>query len=61
MIKKYLFIPLVVLISLCGGESDNAEVVETTENTVNTNVEQPTKDLITAVLDDDLDLSLIHI
>ena len=43
MIKKYLFIPIVVLISLCGGEADNAEVVETTENTVNTNVEQPTK------------------
>ena len=59
MIKKCLFIPIVVLISLCGGEADNAEVVETTENTVNTNVEQPTKDLITAVLDDDL--SLIHI
>ena len=42
MIKKYLFIPLVVLISLCGGEADNAEVVETTENTLNTNVEEPT-------------------
>ena len=61
MIKKYLFIPLVVLISLCGGESDNAQVVETTENTVNTNVEQPTKDLITAVLDDDLDTVNQHI
>ena len=27
MIKKYLFIPLVVLISLCGGEGDNAAVI----------------------------------
>ena len=61
MIKKYLFIPLVLLISLCGGEADNVEVVETTENTVNTNVEQPTKDLITAVLDDDLDTVNQHI
>ena len=61
MIKKYLFIPLVVLISLCGGEADNAEVVETTENTVNTNIEQPTKDLITAVLDGDLDTVNQHI
>ena len=61
MIKKYLFIPIFVLISLCGGEADNAEVVETTENTVNTNVEQPTKDLITAVLDDDLDTVNQHI
>ena len=61
MIKKCLFIPIVVLISLCGGEGDNAEVVETTENTVNTNVEQPTKDLITAVLDDDLDTVNQHI
>ena len=53
MIKKCLFIPIVVLISLCGGEADNTEVVETTENTVNTNVEQPTVDLLV--------LSLIHI
>ena len=53
MIKKYLFIPIVVLISLCGGEADNAEVVETTENTVNTNVEQPTVDLLVSVQDND--------
>ena len=54
MIKKYLFIPLVVLISLCGGEADNAEVEETTENTVNTNVEQPSVDLLVSVQDNDL-------
>ena len=61
MIKKYLFIPLVVLISLCGGEADNAEVVETTENTVNTNVEQPTVDLLVSVQDNDLNTVNQHI
>ena len=54
MIKKYLFIPLIVVISLCGGEADDAEVVETTENTVNTNVEQPTVDLLVSVQENDL-------
>ena len=61
MIKKYLFIPLVVLISLCGGEADNAEVEETTENTVNTNVEQPTVDLLVSVQDNDLNTVNQHI
>ena len=61
MIKKYLFIPLVVLISLCGGEADNAEVVETSENTVNTNVEQPTVDLLVSVQDNDLNTVNQHI
>ena len=61
MIKKYLFIPLVVLISLCGGEGDNAEVVETTENTVNSNVEQPTVDLLVSVQDNDLNTVNQHI
>ena len=61
MIKKYLFIPIVVLISLCGGEADNAEVVETTENTVNTNVEQPTVDLLVSVQDNDLNTVNQHI
>ena len=61
MIKKYLFIPLVVLISLCGGEADDAEVDETTENTLNTNVEQPTVDLLTSVQDNDLNTVNQHI
>ena len=61
MIKKYLFIPLVVLISLCGGEADDAEVDETTENTVNTNVEQPTVDLLASVQDNDLNTVNQHI
>ena len=62
MINKYLIIPLIVFVSLCGGEEvDVTENIETVESTVNSSVEQPTKDLITAVLDDDLDLSLIHI
>ena len=61
MIKKYLFIPLVVLISLCGGEGDNAEDVETTENTVNANIEQPTVDLLVSVQDNDLNTVNQHI
>tara|TARA_E500000081_G_scaffold52529_1_gene55499 strand:- start:73 stop:660 length:588 start_codon:yes stop_codon:yes gene_type:complete len=61
MIKKYLFIPLFVLISLCGGEADDAEVDETTENTVNTNVEQPTVDLLASVQDNDLNTVNQHI
>ena len=61
MIKKYLYIPLVVLISLCGGEADNTEVEETTENTVNTNVEQPTVDLLISVQDNDLNTVNQHI
>ena len=61
MIKKYLLIPLIVLITLCGGEADDAEVVETTENTVNTNVEQPTVDLLVSVQDNDLNTVNQHI
>jgi hypothetical protein len=61
MNKKYLYISLVVFISLCGGEADNAEVEETTENTVNTNVEQPTVDLLISVQDNDLNTVNQHI
>ena len=59
--KKYLFIPLVVLISLCGGEADNAEVEETIENTVNTDVEQPSVELLVSVQDNDLNIVNQHI
>ena len=62
MIKKYLLIPLIVFVSLCGGEEvDVTENNETVESNVNSSVEQPTKDLITAVLDDDLDTVNQHI
>ena len=62
MIKKYLLIPLIVFVTLCGGEeADVTENIETVESTVNSSVEQPTKDLITAVLDDDLDTVNQHI
>ena len=61
MIKKYLLIPLIVLITLCGGEADDAEVVETTENTVNTNIEQPTVDLLVSVQENDLNSVNQHI
>tara|TARA_E500000178_G_C16935109_1_gene713605 strand:+ start:112 stop:702 length:591 start_codon:yes stop_codon:yes gene_type:complete len=62
MINKYLIIPLIVFVSLCGGEEvDVTENNETVESNVNSSVEQPTKDLITAVLDDDLDTVNQHI
>jgi len=62
MINKYLIIFLIVFVSLCGGEEvDVTENIETVEITVNSSVEQPTKDLITAVLDDDLDTVNQHI
>ena len=62
MINKYLIIHLIVFVSLCGGEEvDVTENIETVESTVNSSVEQPTKDLITAVLDDDLDTVNQHI
>ena len=62
MINKYLIIPLIVFVSLCGGEEvDVTENNETVQSNVNSSVEQPTKDLITAVLDDDLDTVNQHI
>ena len=53
--------PLIVLISLCGGEANNAEVEETTENTENTNVEQPALDLFVSVQNNDLNSVNQHI
>ena len=62
MINKYLIIPLIVFVSLCGGEEvDVTENIETVESTVNSSVEQPAIDLITAVLDGDLDTVNQHI
>mgnify|MGYP003311869737 FL=1 len=62
MIKKYLLIPLIVFVTLCGGEeADVTENNETVESTVNSSVEQPGIDLITAVLDGDLDTVNQHI
>ena len=62
MIKRYLLIPLIVFVTLCGGEeADVTENSETVESTVNSSVEQPAIDLITAVLDGDLDTVNQHI
>ena len=62
MIKKYLLIPLIVFVTLCGGEeADVTENNVTVENTVNSSVEQPAIDLITAVLDSDIDTVNQHI
>ena len=61
MIKKFLFIPLILLISLCGGETDVNESDETVESTVNSSVQEPAIDLITAVRDGDLDTVNQHI
>ena len=62
MIKKFLFIPIIFLISICGGEdTDVTETNESVENIVNSSVEEPTIDLITAVIENDLDTVNQHI
>ena len=62
MIKKFLFIPIIFLISICGGEdADVTETNESVENIVNSSVEEPTIDLITAVIENDLDIVNQHI
>ena len=62
MIKKFLFIPIIFLISICGGEdADVTETNESVENIVNSSVEEPTIDLITAVIENDLDTVNQHI
>lgn len=62
MNKKYILTPIIVLIALCGGENaDVTENSESVETTVSSSVEKPTIDLITAVIDDDLDAVKQHI
>ena len=62
MIKKFLFIPIIFLISIFGGEdTDVTETNESVENIVNSSVEEPTIDLITAVIENDLDTVNQHI
>ena len=61
MIKKFLFIPIIFLISICGGEdADVTEKSESVENIVNSSVEEPTIDLITAVIENDRDTVSQH-
>ena len=62
MNKKYFLTPIIVLIALCGGENaDVTENNESVETTVSLSVEEPTIDLITAVIDDDLEAVNQHI
>ena len=62
MNKKYFLTPIIVLIALCGGENaDVTENNESVETTVSSSVEEPTIDLITAVIDDDLETVNQHI
>ena len=62
MNKKYFLTPIIVLIALCGGENaDVTENNESVETTVSLSVEEPTIDLITAVIDDDLETVNQHI
>ena len=62
MNKKYFLTPIIVLIALCGGENaDVTESNESVETTVSLSVEEPTIDLITAVIDDDLETVNQHI
>lgn len=62
MNKKYFLTPIIVLIALCGGtNADVTENNESVETTVSLSVEEPTIDLITAVIDDDLETVNQHI
>ena len=62
MNKKYFLTSIIVLIALCGGENaDVTENNESVETTVSLSVEEPTIDLITAVIDDDLETVNQHI
>ena len=62
MNKKYFLTPIIVLIALCGGENaDVTENNESVETTVNLSVEEPTIDLLSAVIDDDLETVNQHI
>ena len=62
MIKKYLLIPIIIFITICGGEdADVSENNETVQNTINSSIEEPTIDLITAVIDNDLESVNQHI
>ena len=62
MIKKYLLIPIIIFITICGGEdADVSENNETVQNTINSSIEEPTIDLITAVIENDLDTVSQHI
>ena len=62
MIKKYLLIPIIIFITICGSEdADVSENNETVQNTINSSVEEPTTDLITAVIDNDLESVNQHI
>ena len=62
MNKKYFLTTIIVLIALCGGENaDVTENNESVETTVSLSVEEPTIDLITAVIDDDLETVNQHI
>ncbi len=62
MNNKYFLTPIIVLIALCGGENaDVTENNESVETTVSLSVEEPTIDLITAVIDDDLETVNQHI
>ena len=62
MNKKYFLTPIIVLIALCGSENaDVTENNESVETTVSLSVEEPTIDLITAVIDNDLETVNQHI
>ena len=62
MIKKYLLIPIIIFITICGSEdADVSENNETVQNTINSSIEEPTIDLITAVIDNDLESVNQHI
>ena len=62
MKKKYGLILLVLLLNFCGGEdSENIQSTQIEESNVDANVEKPNIDLLTAVLDNNLEIVNQHI
>ena len=51
MIKKYLLIPIIIFITICGGEdADVSENNETVQNTINSSIEEPIYDTVSSIL-----------
>ena len=62
MKKKYYFFLLIILLTFCGGEdTESSQSTQIEESNIDSNIEKPNIDLLTAVLDDNLDVIEQHI
>ena len=62
MKKKYCLLLLILLLNICGAEdSESTQSTQIEESNVDSNVEEPNIDLLTAVLDNNLEIVNQHI